>query len=251
MAEVVRRAPQIAGDLIRRTLATDLPSAGAARRCCWSRWSGWSSAGTHYPMTEARGGDERSPPTRPTGPRCAICWPPCATGRVRSPRRWRCCADAVDDPRVPTHLADPAPGAAGQLPPRRPGRPGSGRAQRAGGARRGGGGRAAVRDRVRPADDLADQFDPPRPRARARARGPRAGRGAPTGPTWPGRTSTCSTTGCSRCRTWTGWTRRSAPCAGPRRSRPSTGCRPACRWPPRCRTTGWAGGTRRWPRWAR
>ena len=43
--EVVRRAPQIAGDLIRRTLRTDLPSA-AQRGVRWWRWSGWISAGS-------------------------------------------------------------------------------------------------------------------------------------------------------------------------------------------------------------
>ena len=99
-AEVIRRAPQIAGDLIRRTLATDLPSA-AQRGVLLVALVRLEFRRDRYPMTEAE--EAMSLAADPAGR--AEMRQLLATMRYRRGAPAEAVAmlrDAVDDPRVPT-----------------------------------------------------------------------------------------------------------------------------------------------------
>jgi tetratricopeptide (TPR) repeat protein len=99
LAEVVRRAPQIAGDLIRRTLRTDLPSA-AQRGVLLVALVRLEFRRQRFPMTEAE--EAMSLATDPAGR--AEMRQLLATMRHRRGEEAEAVAmlrDAVDDPRVP------------------------------------------------------------------------------------------------------------------------------------------------------
>jgi tetratricopeptide (TPR) repeat protein len=99
-AEVVRRAPQIAGDLIRRALRTDLPSA-AQRGVLLVALVRLEFRRERYPMTEAE--EAMSLATDPADR--AEMRQLLATMRYRKGETAEAVAmlrDAVDDPRVPT-----------------------------------------------------------------------------------------------------------------------------------------------------
>ena len=99
-AEVVRRAPQIAGELIRRTLATDLPSA-AQRGILLVALVRLEFRRDHYPMTEAE--EAMTLATDPADR--AEMRQLLATMRYRRGQIGEAVAmlrDVVDDPRVPT-----------------------------------------------------------------------------------------------------------------------------------------------------
>ncbi len=156
--ELSRRAPQLAGDLMRRVLDTPVPTP-AEREALLVALVRIGVGADEYPMDEAARALALTR-TRPTGRNCGWRWRPCGSGRATPQVRSRCCA---------TRWTRTCPGRGG--PGTRccwPSSAGatlddldSGRARRPVDRGRGDHARAALRGRVRAADDLADQFDSP------------------------------------------------------------------------------------------